>query len=233
MGDVVADDLRAGDQFGSLLMRQRGLLKERERLISQIRALPSFDRFMTFPLFDTLRSAASSGVIIINHSDPRSHILILLQNVPLSLIPTSDDFYDRASALKDKLLTTRAKDGLDSSKYDKVLASVLTQLYDLVGKPVIDRLCQLRVPDQSRVWWCPTSVFCSIPLHAMGPIPSDDGVLRYFLDLYICSYTSSLSALIQSYNRDSGSRSLDRPSILPVAQTDPSLSTVGGEIQVV
>ena len=67
----------------------------------------------------------------------------------------------------------------------------------------------------------------------MGPIPSDDGVLCYFLDLYICSYTSSLSALIQSRNRDSGSRSLDHPSVLLVAQTDPSLPTVGGEIQVV
>ena len=185
-------------------------------------------------MFDTLLSVASSGpVIIINHSDPRSHILILLQNAPPSLIPTPDDFYDRASALKDKLLTTRAKHGLDSSKYDKALAYVLTGLYGLVGKPVIDRLCQLRVPDQSRFWWCPTSVFCSLPLHAMGPIPSDDGVLRYFLDLYICSYTSSLSALIQSRNRDSGSRSLDRPSVLLVAQTDPSLPTVGGEIQVV
>ena len=53
------------------------------------------------------------------------------------------------------------------------------------------------------------------------------------LDLYICSYTPSLSALIQSRNRDSGSRYSDRPSILLVAQTDPSLSTVGGEIQVV
>jgi hypothetical protein len=40
----------------------------------------------------------------------------------------------------------------------------------------------------------------------MGPIPSDDGEPRYFLDLYISSYTPSLSALIQSRTRDSGSR---------------------------
>ena len=53
------------------------------------------------------------------------------------------------------------------------------------------------------------------------------------MDLYICSYTPSLSALIQSRCRDSGSRSSDRPSLLLVAQTDPSLPTVGGEIQVV
>jgi CHAT domain-containing protein len=66
----------------------------------------------------------------------------------------------------------------------------------------------------------------------MGPIPSDDGEPRYFLDLYICSYTPTLSALIQSRHRDAGSRSLNRPSILLVAQLDPSLPNVGGEIQV-
>jgi CHAT domain-containing protein len=67
----------------------------------------------------------------------------------------------------------------------------------------------------------------------MGPISSDDGEPRYFLDLYICSYTPTLSALIQSRHCDSVSRSSDRPSVLLVAQPDPSLPTVGGEIQAV
>ncbi|KAI9443709.1 hypothetical protein BJY52DRAFT_1194549 [Lactarius psammicola] len=39
--------------------------------------------------------------------------------------------------------------------------------------------------------------------------------------------------LIQSRNRDFGSQSSDRPSLLLVAQPDPSLPTVRGEIQVV
>ncbi|KAH9014462.1 CHAT domain-containing protein [Lactarius hengduanensis] len=232
--DGPADDLRAVDPFGRLILKQRGLSKERDNLISQIRTLPGFDSFLTSPSFDTLRSAASSGpVIIINHSEWRSDILILLHNTPPSLIPTPHDFYDRTKALKDKLLDSRRKHGLDSSHYDESLASVLAELYDLVGKPVIDRLHQLQVPEQSRIWWCPTSVFCSLPLHAMGPIPSDDREKRYFLDLYICSYTPTLTALIQSRNRDSDSLSLDRPSLLLVAQPDPSLPTVGGEIQVV
>ncbi|KAN0140698.1 CHAT domain containing protein, partial [Lactarius tabidus] len=59
------------------------------------------------------------------------------------------------------------------------------------------------------------------------------GKWHYFLDIYICSYTPTLSALIQSCGRDSSSRSTDRPSLLPVAQPDPSLSKVGGEIRVV
>src|SRR6266702_800621 len=232
--DGAADDLRAVDPFGRLLLKQRGLLEERDNLISKIQALPGFESFLKSPSFNTLGSAASSGpVILINHSMWRSDILILLHNTSPSLITTRHDFYDLASALKDKLLDSRHKYGLDSSHYDETLASVLAELYKLVGKPVVDRLRLLKVPEQSRIWWCPTSVFCSLPLHAMGPIPSDDGEVRYFLDLYICSYTPTLSALIQSYNRDSGPQSSNRPSLLLVAQPDPSLPTVGGEIQVV
>jgi CHAT domain-containing protein len=234
MDDAAQDGLRAVDPFGRLVLEQRGLLNERAKLISQIQTLPGFDSFLTSPLFDTLRSAASSGpVIIINHSIWRCDILILLHNMPPSLISTSRDFYKQASALKDKLLDSRHKSGLDSRDYEEILAFVLNQLYELVGKPVIDRLRQLRVPEQSRVWWCPTSVFCSLPLHAMGPIQSDDGEPRYFLDLYICSYTPTLSALIQSRHHNTGSQSLNRPSILLVAQPDPSLPTVGGEIHAV
>ena len=232
--DGAANDFRAVDPFGRLVLKQRSLLKERAKLISQIQSLPGFDNFLTSPSWDTLRRAAFYGpVIIINHSRWRSDILVLLHHLPPSLISTPNDFYQRATALKDKLLDSRQKYGLDSNDYEKALASVLAELYTLVGQPVIDRLRQLRVPEQSRIWWCPTSVFCSLPLHAMGPIPSDDGETRYFLDLYICSYTPTLDALIQSRHHDSGSRSSDRPSVLLVAQSNPSLPTVGGEIQVV
>jgi hypothetical protein len=234
MDDGAAEGLRAVDPFGRLVLKQRDLLKERAKLISEIQALPGFGTFLESPSFDTIRSAASSGpVIIINHSKWRSDILVILHNMPPSLIPTPSDFYLRTSVLKDKLLDSRLKFGLDSSDYEETLADALKELYEVVGKPVIDRLRQLQVPEQSRIWLCPTSVLCSLPLHAMGPIPSDDGELRYFLDLYICSYTPTLSALIQSRYRDSGFRSEDRPSIQLVAQPDQSIPTVEEEIQVV
>ena len=233
MDDGTADGLRAVDPFGRLVLEQRRLLKERAKLISKIQGLPGFDSFLTSPSFDTLQSAASSGpVIIINHSLWRSDILIILLDMPPSLISTPRDFFRRANALKDKLSDSRRNSGLDSSHYEKTLAFVLDQLYELVGKPVIDRLRQLQAPEQSRIWWCPTSVFCSLPLHAMGPIPSDDGESRYFLDLYICSYTPTLSALIQSRHHNSGVRFSGRPPLLLVAQPD-SLPNVRGEIQVV
>jgi hypothetical protein len=53
MDDRAADDLRAVDPFGRLLLKQRNLLKERAKLISQIRSLPGFDDFLASPSFDT------------------------------------------------------------------------------------------------------------------------------------------------------------------------------------
>ena len=215
------NDLEGMDQFSHSVMRKHQLLDDREKLITQIRTLSGFDTFIKPPSFDTLRSAAFHGpVIIISHSEWRSDILILLYNSPPSLIPTSDDFYIRANKLQDQLLAERKK-GLESEAYEDALRDVLKELYELVGRPVIKRLNELDVPEQSRVWWCPTSVFCSLPLHAMGPIPSDVGPPRYFLDLYIPSYTPSLSALLGT--RAPNSQTLKKPSILLVVQSDESM----------
>jgi CHAT domain-containing protein len=223
MADSRSENYRAADQFGHLLLKQRSLLKQRDKIISQIQTLPGFHGFLRSPSFDALRSAASSGpVIMINHSRWRSDILILLHSSPPSLIPTPDDFFGRASALKDKLLDARNIFVPDSDQYNQALAYILRETYDLVGKPVIERLRQLNVPEQSRIWWCPTSVFCSLPLHAMGPILSDDGnEERYFLDLYIPSYTPTLSTLVlESDNRDPGLPTPALPSLLLVAHFD-------------
>jgi CHAT domain-containing protein len=217
------------DPFGRLVTKQRKLTEERERLILDIRTLPGLDRFLMAPSFDTLRSAAARGpVIIINHNEWRSDIIILLHDSPPSLIPTPDDFYAFAEALREKLLTAR-KQGLDSMAYHEALGSVLKDLYDLVGRPVIQRLQELNVPEQSRIWFCPTSVFCSLPLHAMGPIPSDVGPPRYFLDLYIPSYTPSLSALIESHKPSL--QLSDKPSILLVIQPDAFMVQALEEMQ--
>ena len=228
------DGNRCMDAFEDLVLQQQNLLEERDALISQIRTLLSFETFLKPPSFDVLNQAASCGpVIIINQSKWRSNILILLKDSPPSVISTPPNLHDRAKALKDRLFDSRWRYGLSSKKYDDELGSVLAELYTLIGKPVVNRLRQLKIPEQSRVWWCPTAAFCSLPLHAMGPIPSEDGELHYFLDLYICSYTPTLSALIQSLRHNTGSRSLDRPSILLVAQLGPTLPTIKYEIRAV
>jgi len=217
------------DPFGRLVVKQQKLVEERDALIPQIQ---ESEGFLNTPSFATLSSAASRGpVILINHCRWRSDILILIHNSPPLSIPTANDFYDHANKLRDELVKAR-KHGLDSCEYQDALSFVLKDLYKLVGEPVIERLRVLGVPEQSRIWWCPTSVFCSLPLHAMGPIPSSDtSDERYFSDLYIPSYTPSLSALIES--RKASPQMLDKPSLLLVAQPGDSLPGVWGEMEVV
>ena len=219
-------------QLPGLMARQHELLKERDALILKIRVLPGLENF-SFPLsFNILRSAASHGpVIIINHCKWRSDIIIVLHNSPPSLITMPYNFFDLMNGLKGRLLGIRQRCGSDCKQYVRALISVLKDLYDLIGGPLIKRLTELGIPEQSRVWWCPTSVSGYLPLHAMGPVRSDGGVARYFSDLYICSYTPTLSALITS--RNAAAQNLDLPNILLVAQPDPSLPGVSGEIQVI
>ena len=221
------------DPIGRLVTTQRRLLQERETLISRIQSFPGLENFLKPPSFDDIRSVATHGpVIIINQSEWRSNIIILRKEFLPSVISTPSDFHDRANRLKDDLLRVRndKKKGPNSKDYDLTLASVLADLYELVGKPVICRLRQLKVPEKSRVWLCPTNAFCSLPLHAMGPIPSDDCKERYFMDLFITSYTPTLSALIES--RKPRSSMSDSPSLLLVAQPD-TLPGAWGEIAVI
>lgn len=226
--DGKVDFIGGMDPFGRTVVKQRKLLDERDSLITHIQSLPGFEDFLKAQSFNALRSAAARGpVIIINHCRWRSDIIILLCDSPPSLIATTHGFYDCAIDLRDRLLAAR-KEGLDSREYEETLSFVLQTLYDLVGRPVIQRLHELNVPEQSRVWWCPTSVFCFLPLHAMGPIRSDGPHKLYFSDLYIPSYTPTLSALIES--RKTGTHSFEKPSILLVAQPDESMPGAWEEI---
>ncbi|KAI0003226.1 hypothetical protein BJV74DRAFT_948798 [Russula compacta] len=88
-----------------------------------IQAKPDFETFLDAPSSDNLRSAAVRGpVIMINHCEWRSDILILLHNSPPSLIPTTNDFYGHANHLRDQLLGARRK-GLESNEYEETLCS--------------------------------------------------------------------------------------------------------------
>jgi len=218
------------DAFGQMMKNVRRLEREREEIIDQIRHLPGFQDFLKAIPFQTLQTAATYGpVIIINHCLYRCDILIVLNDSAPVLISTAEDLYTRTIALKESLLETRSKYSLDSIRYQDVLCDVLQELYELVGRPVIEELRKLGIPEQSRVWWCPTSVFCSLPLHAAGPVEAEDGAKRYFSDIYISSYTPTLSALIEA--RKGIANTLERPSLLVIGQPDLTLPGVRGEIK--
>ncbi|KAF8265309.1 CHAT domain-containing protein [Lactarius quietus] len=168
------------DSFGLLVMKYRTLLEKRDTLVSQIQASPGFGDFVKVPLFDNLSSAASRGpVIVVNHNKWRSDIIIILHRSLPSLI---------ATPMTSTIVRT---------------ASVLADLYKLVGKPVIDRLHELNIPEQSE----------------SGGVP-----LPFFIRFLSTPWVRFQLRIVTSF---------DRPSLLLIAQPDPSLPKVGGEIEVI
>ena len=211
------------DTFSPTFKEQRRLLNERQGIVAGIKALPGFENFMEAVRFRTLQKAASRGpIIVINHCQWRCDIIIVLRDSRPSHIPTTEGFYERAHALASTLLDARRKYAVESELFQQELRSILKELFEWVGQPVLSKLRELGIAEQSRIWWYPTSVFCSLPLHAMGPVPATDGRERYFSDLYICSYTPSLGALIAARTPTSPTTDTSGPTLLFVGRPNGS-----------
>ena len=222
--------IRSKDLFARDLAEKRRLSGELDTVVSRIQALPGFENFWKPVPFCHLQTAAIGGpVVIINLSQYCSDILIIRSDHPIDHIPTPTNFFARVTKLAHKLSETRRNHPLESIEYDDVLRDTLKELSELVGQPVANRLIELGVPEQSRIWLCPTSVLASLPIHAAGPISSHTNVKRYLFDLYVCSYTPSLSALIASRSRDLSGSASGQPSLLIVGQPDESLPGVDSE----
>jgi CHAT domain-containing protein len=218
------------DTFARDLAEKRRLSAELDKVVLRIQELPGFENFWRPIPFRHLQIAAMGGpVVIINLSEYSSDILIVHSSHPVVHIPTPANFFDRVTKLANQLSEARKTHRLESKLYDRVLRQTLEELSELVGQPIAKGLVELGIPEQSRIWLCPTSVLTSLPIHAAGPIPSHTNVKRYLCDIYVCSYTPSLSALIASRSRNLSGSVSERPSLLIVEQPDESLPGVGSE----
>ncbi|KAI0246757.1 CHAT domain-containing protein [Lactifluus subvellereus] len=218
------------DTFARDLVEKRRLSEELDKVVLRIQALPGFENFWRPIPFRHLQTAAMSGpVVIINLSKYRSDILIIRSNHPVVYIPTPTNFFYRVTKLAHQLSEIRKSYRLESKRYDRVLRQTLEELSELVGQPVANRLMELGIPEQSRIWLCPTSVLASLPIHAAGPISSHTNVKRYLCDIYVCSYTPSLSALIASRSGNLSGSASGQSSLLIVGQPDETLPGVDSE----
>jgi CHAT domain-containing protein len=106
---------------------------------------------------------------------------------------------------------------------------ILRSLWDNIAFPVRTQLVALGVPDKSRIWWCPTSKLCGLPLHAAGAYSPKVPKPNSIPDCYISSYTPSLSALIKA--RSGLVTRTTNPNLLLIAQpADVTLPKVKEEI---
>ena len=189
---------------------------ELQNVVASIRRLLGLSRFLLPLHFTDLQRAASGGpVIIINASDYSCDVLIVIADgdpvhIPLSV--TKKDVQELSSQLQE--LTLLAK----RSEVTRELGMFLRELWDRIVSPIVDFLRPI-YPRQSRIWWCPTAEFSLLPLHAAGPFRKGEQNLS---DLYISSYTPTLSALIRSRQNCPSNLAPERKHFLCIGQAKAS-----------
>ena len=199
-----------------------------QTVIANIHELPGLSRFLLLPLFPDLQLAASEGpVIIVNASQYSCDALVVLLDrdpIHVPLATGQDGVRDLSAELH--ILTVRAT----RADMTRELASVLRKLWDQIISPIVN-LLQTIHPLGSRIWWCPTAEFSTLPLHAAGPYRKGQ---RNLPDLYISSYTPTLTALIRARRRNPPHFAAERKRFMAIGQAtavgESELLSVGAEL---
>jgi tetratricopeptide (TPR) repeat protein len=175
----------------------RELQKQRDAVIAQIRRLDGFNHFLKHPSYADIQKAAIDGpVIVVNASQYLCNAVIIFSTGQPALVPlphvTLTEVTRLAGIFEDISRCTGDPDPFRSR--ERQLIDLLSELWDLVVSRVVDRL-QEHTPKGSRIWWCPTGKFAALPLHAAGLY---QGMEPNLSQLYVSSYTPTLSSLIKS-----------------------------------
>lgn len=163
--------------------------------------------------------AADAGpVIIVNLSRHRCDAIILIRHlndpiiVPLPEGTTPEAVQDIADGF-----TKAPRLGTNDA------IKLLRKTWTMIVEPVVKQLL-LEVPSGSRVWWYTTGAASRLPLHAAGPwrgksVKNDDPG-HGMMELFVSSYTPSLTALISA--RTGGVKRGPRaaPTVLAVSQPE-------------
>ncbi|KIK35478.1 hypothetical protein CY34DRAFT_812102 [Suillus luteus UH-Slu-Lm8-n1] len=193
-------DSAAADQAAT---EYRRLTRQWEATVAEIRGLRAFSRFLLPPSYEDLQAAARQGPVIILIASQYSCSAIIVptsggpHHVPLPSVTLVD-----LTNLKNRFARAIRHASVMGPKVPRNdLIVLLRTVWDEIMLPVVNVLEHvLELKRQSRIWLCPTSAFTSIPLHAAHPFQTnaDGSKERCLEDLYICSYTPTLSALVRS-----------------------------------
>ncbi|KAG1824307.1 CHAT domain-containing protein [Suillus variegatus] len=183
-------------------MEYRRLTRQWEGAVAEIRDLREFSRFLLPPLYADLQAAARQGPVIIFIASQYSCSAIIIptlgepHHIPLPSVALAE-----LTNLKDRFaraIRHASTLGLKLLRNDLIV--LLRTVWDEIMLPIVNVLRHDLKLKYCRIWLCPTAAFTSIPLHAAHPFRTNpDGSREPCLeDLYICSYTPTLSALVRS-----------------------------------
>ncbi|KAG1873865.1 CHAT domain-containing protein, partial [Suillus subluteus] len=219
----------------------RRLTRQWEAAVAEIRDLRAFSRFLLPPSYKDVQVAARQGPVIILIASKYSCSAIIVptsgdpHHVPLPSVSLAE-----LTNLKDRFARAiRHTSGMGPKLPRNDLIVLLRMVWYEIMLPIVNVLEHaLKLKRYSRIWLCPTAAFTSIPLHAAHPFKtnadrSKDPCLE---DLYICSYTPTLSALVRSRQM---MQKRVTPSFVTIGQSKPgagkgkALLAVDSELELV
>jgi tetratricopeptide (TPR) repeat protein len=200
-GDRGIDRARASEEF--------------DRLIEEIRQLPGFAEFLQPPSEMMIRSTAAEGpVIYVNVSDFRCDAFVIQSDatvaIPLPQLHVRDIKLQGANLRGPAARQTE----------------MLEWLWDTVASPIMDYLGLSTSPshEPTRIWWIPTGLLTSFPLHAAGyhdrrvELTASKPVWTV-LDCAMSSFSTSLKALQQIRAMKSAPKSATCISLVAMYET--------------
>ncbi|KAG2122342.1 CHAT domain-containing protein [Suillus clintonianus] len=238
-GSAGSTDRAAADRAAT---KYRKLTEQWDVAVAQIRHLEGFSRFLLPPSYEDLQAAARHGPVIILIGSEYSCSAII---IPTSGEPRQVHFpritLSHLEKLKDDFTTAiRHTTRMRPEEPRKKLRVLLRIVWDEIMLPIVSILQHdLKLWCRSRIWLCPTAAFTSIPLHAANPFRMNadrSGKESCLEDLYICSYTPTLSALIRARQ---AMKTRATPSFAAIGQSRPGagqgdvLPAVDSELELV
>ena len=215
-----------GSSFEAKMQRHRIISESWDDVVDKIRQIEGFSDFLRAVPFATLQTAAAEGpIIVINISQYRSDAVILQYIGDPVIVPLPGTLPEILEELSSQFATACVSHGKNSAR---LILPILRSLWDNIAFPVRTQLVAFGVADKSRIWWCPTSKLCGLPLHAAGIYSSKVPKPNCIPDCYVSSYTPSLSALIKA--RSGLVNRTTNPNLLVIAQPDETLPKVEEEI---
>ncbi|MGW3198218.1 CHAT domain-containing protein [Streptomyces sp. NPDC001118] len=189
------------------IARQYATQQEAARIITELQRRPGFQRFLTpltLHLDDLLPAAAEGPVVSVNVHPRRCDALALcpdgLRHVPLPRLHAADlAAQAEAFRLAVDVLTAGPRDPL-YEEARTVFTGTLAWLWDVLAEPVLKELGftdpLVKGAPRPRLWWSPSGVLNSFPLHAAGHHGPDAPAGASVLDRVVSSYTPTVRALL-------------------------------------
>ncbi|TFY55266.1 hypothetical protein EVG20_g9383 [Dentipellis fragilis] len=192
------------DPFAEVRPQQiRTALKKWQGTLDKIRQLDGFSDILRPKSFKSLQVAAADGPIILLNIDTesRSDAIILQNDGDPVLVPLSRDNLPKIVSQITKAIASLNGAVRSSKPWHNpesplgTMTGCLRLLWTFICKPIVTRLLELGVPEQSRIWWYPPGMMAALPIHAAGPYVDGE---RNLPDIFVSSYTSSLLALVKA-----------------------------------